>query len=177
MNTILDSMKSRRSIRKYKSDMVPMDLIKKVVEAGLYAASGKGKQSQVIITVTNQELREKIVKLNASIHNTPDFDTFYGAPVIMIVAASKKANEATVTYDGSLSIGNMMLEAHELGLGSCWIHRAKQSMEHDLYKEIFKSVGLDATDFEGVGHVAIGYIDGDEPKCPPRRENRDFYIL
>jgi len=176
MKTLDECIKNRRSVRKYRQDPVPRDLIAQVIEAGLLAASGKNKQSPVVIAVTRGELIEKMRKLNAAIHGTPDADTFYGAPAVLIVASSKKANEATAVYDGSLTLGNMMLKAYDLGLGSCWIHRAKQSLSDELYKEIFRSVGLDADDFEGVGHLILGYADGEYPKAPARREGRAFFI-
>lgn len=173
MSEVLENIKTRRSIRKFKQDCVPQDLIDKVVEAGLYAASGRGQQSPVIVVITNKEMREKISKLNAEIFGRPGFDTFYGAPIYILVAANKANN--TAVYDGSLVLGNMMLEAHDLGLGTCWIHRAKESMEYPLYKELFKSLGIEG-DFEGVGHLSLGYIDGDNPKVIARKENRVFYV-
>ena len=113
MSSVLENIKTRRSVRKYKPDPVPRELIEKVIEAGTYAATGRGQQSPVIIAVTNKDLREKITKLNEEIFGRPGFDTFYGAPVILIVAANKANN--TAIYDGALVLGNMMLEAHELG--------------------------------------------------------------
>lgn len=173
MSSVLENIKTRRSVRKFKSLPVPHEMTEKVIEAGTYAASGRGHQSPVIIAVTNKELRDKITKLNAQIFGKPDFDTFYGAPVILIVAANK-ANP-TAVYDGSLVLGNMMLEAHDLGLGSCWIHRCKESMESDLYKEIFRKLHIEG-DYEGVGHLALGYPDGPLPKCQPRKEHWSYFI-
>lgn len=173
MSSVLEIIKTRRSVRKFKADPVPRELIDKVIEAGTYAATGRGKQSPVIIAVTNKDLRLKITKLNAEIFGKPDFDTFYNAPVILIVAAEKSNN--TAVYDGSLVLGNMMLEAHDLGLGSCWIHRCKESMESDLYKDLFKKLHIEG-DYEGVGHLALGYADGNLPKCAPRKDNWSFFV-
>ena len=175
MQNLLDLMKERRSIKKYKKDvMVPEDLINQVIEAGIYGASGRGKQSPVIIAVTHKELRDRIAEKNRQIGGFPDgMDPFYGAPVILIVIADNTVT--TPVYDGSISLANMMLMAHDLGLGSCWIHRAKEEFEDDFGKEILKDLGIEG-DFIGVGHLALGYADVELPPIPPRKENRVYYI-
>ena len=173
-NAVLENIKSRRSVRKYKPDMVPDDLLNKVIEAGTFAPSGRGRQPSVIIAIKNKELRDRIAKLNGRIWGDENFDTFYGAPVILLVAATNVNN--TAVYDGSLVLQNMMLAAHSLGLGSCWIHRCAQSMEDPLYIELFKALGLDPKDYIGVGHLALGYANGELPKAAPRKENYSFIV-
>lgn len=128
MSEVLKEMKERRSIRKYKSEMVPQDVLDKIIEAGLYAASGKGTQNTIIIQVTKKELRDEIAEMNRKIGGWEEgFDPFYGAPAMLIVLAKK--DWPTGIYDGSLVMGNLMLAAHDLGIGSCWIHRAKEEFE------------------------------------------------
>lgn len=126
MSELLDMIKTRRSIRKYKSDMVPKEIIDKIVEAGTYAATGMGQQSPIILAVTNKEVRDKLSKWNADIMGT-DTDPFYGAPVVLVVLADK--NRPTTVYDGSLVMANLMLEAHDLGIGSCWITEQKKNLK------------------------------------------------
>lgn len=116
METVIDCIKSRRSIRCFKPDMISKDIIEKIVVAGKFAATGMNRQSPIIIAVTNKEVRDKLSKLNAEIMGK-DIDPFYGAPVVLIVLADK--NAPTHIYDGSLVMGNLMLAAHELGVGSC----------------------------------------------------------
>ena len=99
MNDVLETIKSRRSIRKYKSDMVPQDKLEKIIEAGTYAATGMGKQSPIIVAVTNKELRDKLSAMNAKIMGV-NSDPFYGAPVVLIVLADK--NRPTYVYDEAL---------------------------------------------------------------------------
>lgn len=174
MSELLEKMKTRRSIRKYKPDTVPQQILDKIIEAGTYAASGKNMQSAIIIQVTNRELRDKIAKMNCEIGGWEEgFDPFYGAPAMLIVLA-KKDNPNHI-YDGSLVMGNLMLAAHELGLGSCWINRAREEFESEWGKELLRSLGI-TEEYEGIGHCALGYIDGEYPKTPPRKENRVFYI-
>lgn len=173
MSNVFDNMKSRRSIRKYKPDSVPENLINKIMEAGSYAATGKNWQSPIVIAVTNPRLRDKISDMNRRIGGWEEgFDPFYGAPVILIVLADKSI--PTYIYDGSLVMGNMMLGAHELGLGSCWIHRAKEEFESDEGKEILHSLGIEG-DYEGIGHLALGYIEGEVPEMKPRKEGWVYY--
>lgn len=174
MNEVLKAIKERRSIRKFKSDILPKEIIDKVIESGLYAASGKEQQSPIIISVTNKELRDKLSKMNCKIGGwEEDFDPFYNAPVVLVVLAPK--DWATYIYDGSLLIGNMMLAAHSLNIGSCWIHRAKQEFESEEGKEILKSLGING-EYEGIGHCVLGYIDGNYPSVPARKANRVYYI-
>ena len=172
MSEVLDKIKSRRSIRKYKSDMVPQDKLEKIIEAGTYAATGMGKQSPIIVAVTNKELRDKLSAMNAKIMGT-NTDPFYGAPVVLIVLADK--SRPTYLYDGSLVMGNLMLEAEAQGVGSCWIHRAKEEFESEEGKEILKSLGIEG-DYEGIGHCVLGYADGPAPKAAPRKDSYVYYV-
>ena len=174
MNETIKNMIERRSVRKYTSEPVPQEIIDKIVEAGTYAATGRNAQSPIIIEVTNKELRDRLSALNAKIMGKEEgFDPFYGANTVLIVLADK--SKPTYLYDGSLVMGNLMLAAHSLGIGSCWIHRAKEEFEMPEGKEILKSLGIE-DEYEGIGHCALGYVDGDYPDVIPRKENRVFYI-
>ena len=173
MSEVLEKIKGRRSVRKYKPDMVPRELIDQVIEAGLYAASGVNHQSSIIIAVTDKEVRDRFAKMNAEIWGKGDFDPFYGAPVVLIVLDEKDWRNHV--YDGSLVMGNLMLAAHELGLGSCWINRAKEEFETEEGKAFLKSLGIEC-EYEGIGHCILGYPEGELPKAAPRKENRVFYV-
>jgi len=172
MNDVLETIKSRRSIRKYKSDMVPQDKLGKIIEAGTYAATGMGKQSPIIVAVTNKELRDRLSAMNAKVMGT-NTDPFYGAPVVLIVLADK--SRPTYVYDGSLVMGNLMLEAEAQGIGSCWIHRAKEEFESEEGKKLLKSLGIEG-DYEGIGHCVLGYADGPTPKAAPRKDSYVYYV-
>lgn len=168
----LKLIESRRSIRSYKPDMVPDDLIDKVIEAGTFAATGGGRQSPIIIAVKDRKTRDKLSKLNADIMGA-ETDPFYGAPLVLIVLADRSSS--TYLYDGSLVMGNLMLAAHALGLGSCWIHRAKEEFDRPEGKKILKDLGITG-DYEGIGHCILGYIDGDVPEAKPRKEKWSYTI-
>lgn len=172
MNEVLNCIKTRRSVKKYKSDSVPLELVEKIVESGSYAPSGMNKQSPIIIAVTNKEMRDKLSKLNASIMGTEN-DPFYNAPVVLVVLAKKEV--MTHIYDGSVVMENMLLAAHSLGLGACWIHRAKEMFETQTGKEILKSLGIEE-EYVGIGNCIVGYIDGEYPIEKTRKENYIYYI-
>ncbi len=168
----MQAMLTRKSVKKYKPQPVEKELIDKIVEAGLNAPSGLNKQSPIIIAVTNKEVRDELSRLNAG--DDPFFraDPFYGAPCVLVVLADKSV--PTYLYDGSLVMENLMLAAHALGLGACWIHRAKETFNRPQGKEILKKLGIEG-EYEGIGNCIVGYADID-PEKKPRKENRVYYI-
>lgn len=172
MADTLETIKTRRSIRKYKDEAIPEEVLSKIVEAGTYAPSGMGRQSTIILAVTNKVVRDQLSKINASIMGS-NSDPFYGAPVVLVVLADKSI--PTHVYDGSLVMENLMLAAHDLGVGSCWIHRAKETFETEAGKELLKSLGIDG-DYEGIGNCILGYPEGDAPNAKPRKENFVYWV-
>lgn len=173
MNETLNVMETRRSYRNFDPEKSVSEAdIQAIVKAGTYAASGMGKQSPIILAVTNKELRDKISAENAKIMGTSS-DPFYGAPVILVVLADK--NVPTHVYDGSLVMGNLMNAAESLGLGSIWIHRAKEEFESDFGKKILADLGIDG-EYEGIGHCAIGYAAAPAKEAAPRKENYVYYV-
>ena len=172
MNETIELMKTRRSIRKFKSDELSRDVIERIVEAGTYAANGRNYQSPVIVAVTDKDVIERLRKTNAEIMGSK-MDPFYGAPAILIVLASKEY--PTYLYDGSLVMGNLMLAAHSEGVGSCWIHRAKETFERPEWKQWLKSIGLEG-EYEGVGHCILGYVEGEYPAPIPRKDGRVIFV-
>ena len=146
MNETLQTILSRKSVKKYKPDAVPKQLIDQIVRAGMQAPTGLNKQSPIILAVTDKQVRDQLSKLNAG--KDPFFrsDPFYGAPCVLVVLAKKDVH--TYVYDGSLVMGNLLLAAHALGLGACWIHRAKETFEMEEGKEILRSLGLNPDEYE-----------------------------
>lgn len=172
-NKFIANLKMRRSIRSYKNDVPPLECISRIAEAGTYAPNGLGKQSAIIIVVTDKDLRNKLSRMNADILGS-DTDPFYGAPVVMIVLANK--NTATYIYDGALVMGNLLNAAHSEGLGGCWIHRAKEMFESDEGKKLLKNWGIDG-EYEGIGNCILGYYSDEElPHPRPRKKNYIYYI-
>jgi nitroreductase len=168
----MQAMLTRRSVKKYKPDPVSKELIEKVIAAGLNAPSGLNKQSPIILAVTDRQVRDELSKLNAG--KDPFFrsDPFYGAPVVLVVLADKSV--PTYLYDGSLVMENLQLAAHALGLGACWIHRAKETFEQPEGKALLKRLGIEG-DYEGIGNCILGYADV-MPDEKPRKEKRVFWV-
>lgn len=168
----MQNLLTRRSVRKYKPDMVPQEKLDKILEAGTYAATGMGRQSPIILAVTDKAMRDRLSKMNAAIMGV-ESDPFYGAPVVLVVLADK--NVPTYIYDGSLVMGNLMNAAHAEGIASCWIHRAKEEFNSPEGKQILQDLGITG-DYEGIGHCILGYADGDEPAAKPRKENYVYSV-
>lgn len=174
MNETLKVLETRRSCRNFKPDMISEEELQEIVKAGTYAPTGMGKQSPLIIAVTNKELRDRLAEENRKIGGWKEgFDPFYGAPVILIVLADRTCR--THVYDGSLVMGNLMNAAESLGVASIWIHRAKEEFDSEFGKKILTDLGIEG-DYEGIGHCALGYA-AEEPKdAAARKENYVYYI-
>ena len=167
MNEIIKNMTERRSVRKYLATPVPQEAIEQIALAGEYAASGRGRQSAMILAVTNEEVVRELSAINAKILGREGSDPFFGAPAVMVVLAEKDV--PTHVYDGSLVMGNLMNAAHAVGLGSCWIHRAKEVFASAEGKALLKEWGIDG-DYEGIGHCVLGYpVEGQPQEAKPRK--------
>lgn len=171
MNETLQNIITRCSVKKYKDTSVPEALVRTIAESGTYAPTGMNRQSPLIIAVTNRQLRDKLSRMNAEILGTTA-DPFYGAPVVLVVLARKDIN--TRVYDGSLVMGNLMLAAHSLGLGACWIHRAKEEFESEEGRQILRDLGITG-EYEGIGHCVLGYPDEGGVK-PPTLRKEDYIV-
>ncbi len=175
MNETLKVLESRRSCRKFTNQMVKKEDLETVIRAGTFAPSGMNKQPSIIIAVTDKETRDQISEENRKIGGwDAGFDPFYGAPVILIVLADKSVSPNYI-YDGSLVMGNLMNAAESLGLGSIWIHRAKQEFESPFGKKLLDRLGIKG-DFEGIGHVALGYkAEGGVKEAAPRKADYVYW--
>ena len=171
-NEVLQCIETRRSVRRYRPEQVKDEELDAILRAGTYAASGMGRQGSVILQVTDKALRDRLMRLNAAVMGREDTDPFYGAPALLIVLSDRQYS--TYLYDGSLVMGNMMNAAHALGLGSCWIHRAREEFDSPEGKELLRTLGIKG-DYEGIGNLIVGYPDGEIPEAKPRREGRVFY--
>lgn len=164
---MLENLKNRRSIRKYKPEQIEADKLDAILEAGLYAASGMNTQNTFLVAVQDKQIRDQLSRMNAQILGTQS-DPFYGAPCVVVVLAEPE--RYTAVEDGALVMGNLMQAAHDIGIGSCWIHRARQMFESEEGKQLLRQWGL-REDLIGVGNCILGYAD-QEPVCAPRREGR-----
>ena len=167
MNEIIRSLETRRSVRKYQPCQVEDALLDQVLHTGLYAASGMNTQKTVMVAVRDKETRDLLSRLNAAVMGS-NGDPFYGAPCVIVVLADPA--RYTWVEDGSLVMGNLMEAAHAVGLGSCWIHRAREVFDSEEGKALLRTWGLPET-LRGVGNCILGYAD-ESPAPKPRLEGR-----
>ena len=168
----MEALLERRSVRGYKPDPIPADVLEDILKAGTYAATGMGAQSPIILAVTNRTVRDKLSALNAKVVGR-EGDLFYGAPVVLVVLADKSV--PTHVYDGSLVMGNLMLAAFDRGVASCWIHRAKETFETEEGKALLRELGIEG-EYEGIGNCVLGYPADGWPEAKPRKEHYVYYV-
>lgn len=172
-NAVLKNLQERRSIRKYLPKQVDEEQLQAILQAGMFAPTGRGLQSPVMIVVQDKEVREKLRKMNASVMGNPDMDPFYGAPTIIVVLADKTVS--TCVEDGSLVMGNLMNAAYSVGVDSCWIHRAREEFESEEGKALLKEWGVEG-DYIGIGHCILGYRDCESPVARERKANYIYRV-
>lgn len=171
-NAVIENMVNRRSIRKYKPEQIKDEELQAVIKAGEYAPTGMGMQSPKMVVVQDKETIKLLSDINAKIMGV-DSDPFYGAPTVIVVFADK-ACRPTYVEDGSLVLGNLMNAAHSVGLGSCWIHRAKETFETPEGKELMKKWGI-ADTCVGIGNCVLGYADMPMPE--PKERKKDYVVM
>ena len=170
MNETIKNLLERRSVRGYKEDLVPEEVLNEILEAGEYAPSGMGQQGTLMVVTQNPELVAKLSKMNAAVMGSTS-DPFYGAPTVIIVFSDSKMG--TCVENGSLVMGNLMNAAHSLGIGSCWIHRARQEFESAEGKALMKKWGV-SENYAGIGHCILGYAAQEPAPAKPRKA--DFIV-
>ena len=171
MNTALEAIYDRRSIRKYKPEQISDGELEQILRAGVCAPSGKNQQSAIIVAVQDKAEIAYMSKLNAGYWGT-DIDPFYGAPTVLVVLA--KADSSFAVQDGSLVMGNLMNAASALGIGSCWINRARELFDDEPGKALLKKWGIEGS-YIGVGNCVLGY-KAEDPTMKPRKENYVYYV-
>ena len=170
MNETIKTLTERRSVRAYKPDQVPEDVLAQILKAGEYAPSGMGMQSAVMVVVQDPETIQTLSRINAFIMGS-EGDPFYGAPTVIVVLADPAVG--TWREDGSLVMGNLMNAAHAVGLGSCWIHRAYEEFQSPEGKALLKKWGV-PENYVGVGHCILGYAKGEAR--PPKERKADYVV-
>lgn len=171
MNEVLTALKERRSCRKFQSRQVTQEDLDAILEAGTYAPTGMNRQAPVIVAIQDPETIAQVSRLNAAVMGA-DTDPFYGAPTVLVVLANPEIR--TWLHDGALVMGNLMNAAHAVGVGSCYIFRAKEVFETPEGKALLAKWGIPET-YIGVGNCILGYpAEGGTRPATPRKEN---YII
>ena len=172
MSEALGNLLERRSIRAYKPEQISEDELQSVLKAGLLAPSAMNRQPTAMLVVQDKDTIALLSKLNAKVMGK-DIDPFYGAPTVIVVLADR--NVPTYIEDGALVLGNLMNAANAIGLGSCWVNRAKEVFEMPEAREILRKAGI-GNEYIGIGHCILGYVCGDKPAAHPTRDGRVFRI-
>ena len=169
MNQTIEDLKTRRSIRKFKDEQISDEDLKTILETGTYAPTGRGAQSP-------PETIKEFSAWNRSffpVDVPEDMDPFYGAKTLLIVLADSEF--PTYVEDGSSVLAVLVNAAHAIGVGSCWIHRARDEFASEKGKALLKEWGIPET-YEGIGHVVLGYPDMEAPEPLPRKEDYIHFV-
>ncbi|MBQ2894669.1 MAG: nitroreductase family protein, partial [Clostridia bacterium] len=133
--------------------------------------TGRNLQAPIFVVVTNDDIVARLSQLNADVMGAKG-DPFYGAKDVIVVLASKVAH--TYVYDGSVALSNLMNAAYSLGVGSCWIHRAKEVFNSAEGKQLLADWGI-TEDVEGIGFCVLGYPNG-EPRPKTINDGRVYFV-
>ena len=176
MNQTIHDLKTRRSIRKFKDEQISDEDLKTILETGTYAPTGRGAQSPKIVVIQDEEKIKELSAWNRSffpVEVPEDLDPFYGAKTLLIVLADSEM--PTWVEDGASVLAVLVNAAHAVGVGSCWIHRARDEFSSEKGKELLRDWGIPER-YEGVGHVVLGYPDMEAPQPPARKEDYIHYV-
>jgi nitroreductase len=165
---LLDFLKTRRSIRAFKPEQIDEGTLDAVLDAGVYAPTGMGAQSPVIVVVRDSETRAQLSRMNAKVlgKTVEEGDPYYGAPTIIVALAPP--DKLTYIEDATSVLVYLQLAAHAAGLGAVWVHREREMFESDEGKGLLKKWGL-PSDLAGIGSVALGYAGCEAPEPAPRK--------
>lgn len=166
-NEVLSAIAARRSCRAYQPEQIKPEELQAVLDAGTWAPTAMNRQSPVIVAVQDKATRDRLSQMNAAVMGR-DGDPFYGAPTVLVVLADSTIS--TWVEDGSLVLGNLLLAASSIGLGSCWINRAREVFDTREGKELLRKWGLDPERYRGVGNCILGYpAPGGVKAAAPRK--------
>lgn len=166
MNETIRTLNMRKSCRSFTEEAVSEELLDAILECGTHAASGRNCQAVKLVAVRDKALVEKLSRMNAKVMGT-DSDPFYGAPTVVIVFGV--TDGVTPYQDACLAFGNMLNAAYSLGLGACWINRAKEMFESPEGTALLEEWGITEKVF-GVGCMILGHIKGELHPDLPRKK-------
>lgn len=176
MNETIKNLKTRRSIRKFTDEQISDEDLKTILETGTYAPTARGAQSPKIVVIQDPKTIREFSAWNRSyfpVDVPEDMDPFYGAKTLLIVLAD--STMPTYVEDGSSVLAVLVNAAHAVGVGSCWIHRAREEFSSEKGKELLEKWEIPES-YEGIGHVVLGYPDMEAPEPLPRKKDYIHYV-
>jgi nitroreductase len=185
---LIDTIKSRHSIRKYTDRKVSREDLELILEAGNFAPNAGGGQRSMMVAVRNAELTRKIGIMNLgmfdrrgligsyvskeqpSVIDDPTMkDGFYGAPCVVAIFAQN--NFMFRVADAFCIAENIVLQATELGISSCIISRGEETFVSEEGQKLLREWNV-PENYTCQCFVILGYIDGEVPQSKPRKPGR-----
>jgi len=150
---LITAIKTRRSIRKWKSKEVSDDLLLKVIEAGIHAPSSHNSQPWHFIIVRDKEAKRRIAETRPEINRWEEF-----APVLISVCVDLEHSPVRWIEDGAAATENILLAAHDLGLGAVWFSGARgyEDAASETESAIRQELKL-PENVRPVANIAIGF--------------------
>ena len=193
MNKVIEDILSRRTIRNYKPDQIKQEELDEILETGLYAPTGGGRQSPVMLVCQNPEINETLGKINRKVFGNANSDgikfvsetqksiadddniksAFYDAPTVITLFAPKDWDYGV--HDCTSMAITMTLAAWSLGIGSCYVSRAEETFDTDYGKKIMEEAGI-SQDYVARVHLCIGYPMDITNHAKPRKECRIHFL-
>jgi nitroreductase len=186
MSNAITNILERRSIRQYMDRKVPKNELSLILKAGKYAPTAADAQPWHFTVIQNTEVINRITDAlkSASKHpsvpeflapkvNKPEYTVNYGAPVFIIISGDPR--RSTSINDCSLAAGNIMLAAHSLNLGSCWINQPGIVCDVPEFRSLLTELGVPA-EYRVYACVCLGYPDQEISQAPERREDVENYV-
>ena len=189
---LMDIIKARHSIRKYTDQQISREDLEKILEAGNYAPNAGGGQRSMMVAVHNREMAAKLGRMNLAKFNLSNLagsyvskeqpsviddssikNGFYDAPTVVCIFCQK--NFMFKTADAFCMAENMILQATELGIASCIISRGEETFDCEEGRKLLQKWNV-PDNYSCQAFVILGYIDGEQPKSKPRRENRVIIV-
>lgn len=187
MNETIQAILTRRSVRKYKTDPIPMETLQQIIHASLYAPSGMGRQPWHLVVVRgNDKINEITRQTKAATARMADnpyrdfvgnvsYTVNYGAPTFVIVSGDVQLSPRNAQNDCSLLLGTLMLAAHTLGVGSCWINQLNVLNDEPSFRQYITELGVPATN-RIFGCACLGFADGPLREAAPRKDGVVVYV-
>ena len=193
MNKVIEDILSRRTIRNYKPEQIKQEELDEILETGLYAPTGGGRQSPVMLVCQNKEINETLGKINRKVFGKANSDgikfvsetqksiadddniksAFYGAPTVITLFAPKDWDYGI--HDCTSMAITMTFAAWSLGIGSCYVSRAEETFETEIGKKVMEEAGI-SKDYIARVHLCLGYPEDITNHAKPRKEGR-IHIL
>lgn len=190
MNQTIETILTRHAIRRFQPKQIEEDVLEQILQAGLHAPSAGNNQRSRIVVCQDKEINETLGKLSRYMQfkdYAPDqipepvsaeqpsirddltiMNGFYDAPTVLTIFALKMQY---CHLDAGMLAENIMLAAHSLGVGACFVGRTDEVFATEYGQALIRKWGIEE-DLIPVGNIALGYREGPEPKAKSRKPGR-----